>query len=153
VAEWERARLDEAEASHHNYLRVDQYMATDLFTVQVDDPVEMVANLMSWERIRHVPVEDKDHRLLGLVSYRAVIKFLAAGGSASRTPVSKIMRSEVTTVGPETTTVDAIRTMQRLRIGCLPVVQDERLVGILTDEDFLTVAAKLLEEKLASGKP
>ena len=68
VAEWERARLDEADAAHHNYLRVDQYMTTDLFTVHADDPVEMVAILMDWERIRHIPVEDKDHRLLGLMT-------------------------------------------------------------------------------------
>ena len=67
VADWERARLDEADTGN-NYLRVDQYMATDLFTVQPDDPVEIVANLMSWERIRHVPVEDKEHRLVGLVT-------------------------------------------------------------------------------------
>ena len=51
-------------------------MTTDLFTVQADDPIEMVANLMSWERIRHVPVEDNDHRLVGLVTYRAVLRFL-----------------------------------------------------------------------------
>ena len=43
-------------------------MTTDLFTVHADDPIEMVANLMIWERIRHVPVEDNEHRLVGLVT-------------------------------------------------------------------------------------
>ena len=149
VAEWERARLDEAESARHNYLRVDQYMTTDLFTVHEDDPVEMIANLMSWERIRHVPVEDKDHRLVGLVTYRAVLRFLTGGGSISDTPVSEIMKAEVTTVTPDTETVEAIRLMRRYRIGCLPVIQDGRLIGILTEEDFMTIASKLLEEKLA----
>jgi len=149
VAEWERARLDEAEASRHNYLRVDQYMTTDLFTMGADDPVEMVANLMSWERIRHVPVEDKDHHLVGLVTYRAVLRFLASGGSISDTPVADIMKTEVTTIGVDTETVEAIRLMRRYRIGCLPVVQDGRLVGIITEEDFMDIASKLLEEKLA----
>ncbi len=150
VAEWERARLDEAEGARHNYLRVDQYMTTDLFTIHVDDPVEMVANLMSWERIRHVPVEDKDHHLVGLVTYRAVLRFLAGGGSIHDTPVSDIMRTDVTTVDVDTETVEAIRLMRRYRIGCLPVVQDGRLVGILTEEDFMTIASKLLEQKLAA---
>ena len=59
-------------------------MTTDLFTVHADDPIEMVANLMIWERIRHVPVEDKDHRLVGLVTYRAVLRFLAGGALAAR---------------------------------------------------------------------
>jgi CBS domain-containing protein/gamma-glutamylcysteine synthetase len=151
VSEWERARLDEAETSHQNYLRVDQYMTTDLFTVQADDPIEMVANLMSWERIRHVPVEDKDHRLIGLVTYRAVLRFLTSGGSLRDTPVSEIMKTEVHTVGLETHTIDAVRLLRRLRIGCLPVVQDGRLVGILTEEDFMTIASRMLESKLGGS--
>jgi CBS domain-containing protein len=153
VSEWERARLEEAETSHHNYLRVDQYVTTDLFTVQADDPIEMVANLMSWERIRHVPVEDQDHRLVGLVTFRAVLRFLTGGGSLRDTPVSEIMKTEITTVGLETTTIDAVRLLRRLRIGCLPVVQDGRLVGILTEEDFMNIASRLLEAKLGGNEP
>ncbi|MEJ7598531.1 MAG: glutamate-cysteine ligase family protein [Kofleriaceae bacterium] len=152
VSEWERARLDEAEMSHLNYLRVDQYMTTDLFTVQADDAIEIVANLMSWERIRHVPVEDKDNRLVGLVTYRAVLRFLTTGGSIQNTPVSEIMKTDVHTVGLETPTLDAIRLLRRFRIGCLPVVQDMRLVGILTEEDMMTIASRLLEHQLG-GTP
>jgi CBS domain-containing protein len=151
VSEWERARLDEVGASSHNYLRVDQYMTTDLFTVHADDAVEMVANLMAWERIRHIPVEDKDHRLVGLVTYRAVLRLLTSGRSLLDTSVRDIMRTEVTTVGVDTATIDAIQLMRRLRVGCLPVIQDGRLVGVLTEEDFMNVASKLLEEKLAEG--
>ena len=149
VSEWERARIDEAETSHHNYLRVEQYVTTDLFTVQADDPIEMVANVMSWKRIRHVPVEDKDHHLVGLVTHRGVLRFLTGGGSISDTPVSEIMKTEVTTVTLETRTIDALRLLRRLRIGCLPVVQDGRLVGILTEEDFMNIASRLLESKLS----
>ena len=61
------------------------------------------------------------------------------------------MKTEVTTVGLETQTIDAIRLLRRLRIGCLPVVQDGRLVGILTEEDFMTIASRLLESKLAGS--
>ena len=151
VAEWERARLDEAgDESAYNYLRVDQYMATDLFTVQKDDPIEMVVNLMTWERIRHLPVEDKEHRLIGLVSYRSVLRFLAAGASLKDTPVSKIMKTAVTTVALETPTVDAMRLMRRMRIGCLPVIHEDRLVGLITDEDFMNIATKLIEQKLGA---
>ncbi len=154
VADWERARLDEADTGQ-NYLRVDQYMATDLFTVQPDDPVEIVANLMSWERIRHIPVEDKEHKLVGLVGYRSVLRFLAGGGSLIDTPVSDIMKKQLTTVTPDTPTLDALRLMRRTRIGCLPVVQDDRLVGILTEEDLMNIASKLMEERLAQnpGEP
>jgi CBS domain-containing protein len=148
VAEWERARIDEAETAKANYQRVDQYMTTDLFTVHADDPIEMVVNLMSWERIRHVPVEDNDHHLVGLVTYRAVLRFLANGGSLHDTPVSAIMKDIVSTVSIDTPTIDAIQTMRKYRFGCLPVVQDGHLVGILTEEDFMNIASKLLEQQL-----
>jgi len=54
----------------------------------------------------------------------------------------------VTTVSPETPTLEAIRLMRRLRIGALPVVMDGKLVGIVTEEDFMDIASRLLEEQL-----
>jgi CBS domain-containing protein/gamma-glutamylcysteine synthetase len=151
VSEWERARLDEANTSRGNYARVENYMTTDLFTVQADDAIEMVANLMIWERIRHVPVEDAEHRLVGVVTHRAVLRFVLGGGSTHKRPVADIMKCDVTTVTPETPTVEALRLMRRLRLGCLPVVHDERLVGIVTEEDFMEIASKMLERELAEG--
>ncbi|MBI2892906.1 MAG: CBS domain-containing protein [Deltaproteobacteria bacterium] len=153
VAEWERARLGEASAPSHDFLRVDQFMTTDLFTVHADDPIEMVALVMDWERIRHLPVEDKDHRLVGLVSYRAVMRFVCGGGSIKDTPVSKIMKADPTTIALDTPTVEAIELMQRLRIGCLPVVQDGHLVGLVTEEDFTAIAARLLRRQLGDPDP
>ena len=142
VAEWERARLDESRSIASTYLRVEHYMTSDLFTVHADDAVEMVANLMNWERIRHVPVEDDQHHLVGVITQRAVLRFLMEGGSTRRTPVADLMRRDVTTVTPETPTIEALRLMRKLRIGCLPVVSDGRLVGILTEDDFMEIASK-----------
>ena len=150
VSEWERARLDEAHAKTGNYRRVESYMTSDLFTIQVDDAIEMVANLMIWERIRHVPVEDRDHRLVGVVTHRAVLRFIMSGGSARRTPVATIMKRDVTTVTPSTRTLDALQLMRRLRVGCLPVVDADRLVGIVTEEDFMDIASKMLEDQLSA---
>jgi CBS domain-containing protein len=52
------------------------------------------------------------------------------------------------TISPETPTLEALRLMRENNIGCLPVVRNERLLGLVTAYDFLTVSAKLLEEKL-----
>ncbi len=57
VHDWELAHLGEAGGWRHNYLRIEQYMSTDLYTVQADDPVELAVNLMDWHRVRHIPVE------------------------------------------------------------------------------------------------
>jgi len=149
VAEWERARLDESESSAHNYQRVEQYMSTDLITVQAEDPAEIITNLMTWERVRHIPVEDQEHRLVGLVTYRALLSLIASGRSIHDTSVSEIMKTNITTISPETPSLEAIQLMRKLRIGCLPVVQDGRLVGIVTEEDFMKIASKLLEAELS----
>jgi len=97
-------------------------------------------------------VEDNDHQLVGLVTYRAVLRFLAHGGRMQDTPVSAIMKTDVTTVAVETPTIEALRLMRTLRIGCLPVIQDGHLVGILTEEDFMNIASKMLEQQLGEGK-
>jgi CBS domain-containing protein len=64
--------------------------------------------------------------------------------------VSRIMKTDITTVTPETPTLDAIRLMRRLRVGALPVVDNGKLVGIVTEEDFMDIATRLLEEQLES---
>ena len=162
VVEWERARLDEIYGARTGYNKVSQYMQTDLLTVQPDDPVELVADLMSWERIRHVPVEDADGKLVGLVTSRALLRHLAALAKrrAERpteaepcVAVSEIMRRELLTVTPDTLTVDAIALMRRQRVGCLPVVQDGHIVALITEEDFMGIAADLLDERVGQIEP
>ena len=126
-------------------------MTTNLYTVHGEDTVDLVANMMDWENIRHVPVEDEKHQLVGLVSYRALLRMLAKdrrGESGSSLPVAEIMKTDLLTVTPETPTGTAIELMREHQIGCLPVVKDGRLVGILTEHDFMVITRELLCEKL-----
>jgi len=148
VSEWELAHLSEAGATKHTYQRIEQFMTTDLFTVEVDDPVDLVAHIMASERVRYVPVEDKEHRLVGLISNRAVLRFLAAGGNQKDASVAELMKRDVLTISPQTLTLEAIHLMRKHRIGCLPVVLDGKLVGVLTEENYLKIAGDLLEAQL-----
>lgn len=153
VHEWKLADLEEAGGWERHYSRIEQFMTTDLFTVNQDELVDLVACLMDWEHIRHVPVEDNRHRLVGLVSHRSLLRLMAQGKGGTKdspTPVSEVMHRDVVTVTPETPTMEAIALMKRHQIGCLPVVKNERLVGIVTERDFMNVAAQLLEEVLGS---
>ena len=148
---WKPAKIAEAGGWKHNYQRVEQYMTTELITVDQEELLDLVANLMDWNRIRHVPIEDSEHRLVGLVSYRSVLRHLARRAvEEKREPVSvsEIMRKHVITVTPETSTLEAIEKMRQHRVACLPVVKDERLVGIITEHDFIEVARELLEDFL-----
>jgi len=126
-------------------------MSTDLFTVRPDDLVDYVASIMHWEHIRYVPVEDAEGRLIGLVSQRHLLPLLAQGSALNRAQgvaVHMIMKRDPMTVTPTTPTLDAIETMRKAKIGCLPVVENGRLVGVVTLFELLSVSAKLLEEEL-----
>ncbi|MCB0639486.1 MAG: CBS domain-containing protein, partial [Lewinella sp.] len=60
-------------------LKVEEFMETDLFTVQGDDLIELVAELMDWRKIRHMPVEDSKGNLVGLITSRMVLRYYADG--------------------------------------------------------------------------
>jgi CBS domain-containing protein/gamma-glutamylcysteine synthetase len=152
VRQWEPAVLDEAGGWRPNYMRVEQFMHTDLVTVSESDTIDLAANLMDWERIRHLPVEDGSHRLVGLISYRSILRHYGRqdrpreAEEAAR--VTEIMRADPVTVTPQTTTAAAIRIMRTHQIGCLPVVEQGRLIGMVTERDFLEIAGDLLRKGL-----
>lgn len=129
-------------------------MTTSLFTVHEDELVDMVAFLMDRNQIRHVLVEDDAHSLVGLVSYRSVLRLMAEGfdGSSDDTPpVRDIMERNPTSVAPETPTLDAIDLMREHKVSCLPVVNNGKLVGIVSETDFMPIAYELLGERFGGG--
>jgi len=151
VHEWPLARIDEAGGWIKHYSRIEQFMTTDLFTVNEDELVDLVACLMDWEHIRHVPVEDSQHRIVGLVTHRTLLRLLAQGRGHREgrpIPVSEVMHRDPITATPETSTLEAIEVMKRHRIGCLPIVKDGRLIGIVTERDFMNVAQQIMEDLL-----
>lgn len=151
VHEWSLASLEDAGDWKPNFARVEQYMTTDLFTVNEGELVDLVVNLMDWQHIRYVPVEDHQHRLVGLVTFRSLLRYLVghlAQGSDKTVPVSEIMQRNPRSVSPNTPTLEALAIMKKHRIGCLPVVEGDHLVGLVTEQDFMTIAGELLEQQL-----
>jgi CBS domain-containing protein/gamma-glutamylcysteine synthetase len=145
VAQWERARLDEAVIEGDACKQVEQFMRTDLFTVQPEDPVEILPNLMIWERLKYVAVEDKEHHLLGLVSYREILRLLTTPPARRKKSVGEIMitSENLVTVRTDTPTSEAIQLMRRYQFGCLPVVRDGQLLGLVTETELVSVAGRL----------
>lgn len=147
---WKLAEISQRSDWIDNYKTVEQFMATDLFTVRPEDVVDLAAELMHWRHVRHVPVEDDDGKLAGIISHRDLVELFARGrsGEGSEIVVRKIMKTDVITVTPETPSLIALNLMRDRNIGCLPVIKDDKLVGLITAFDFLTVSAKLFEERL-----
>ncbi|MCA9707276.1 MAG: CBS domain-containing protein [Myxococcales bacterium] len=150
VHTWEPARVERDDAWREAYRTVGQIMSTHLLTVRPEDLVDLAASMMDWEKIRHVPVEDDEGRLVGLVSHRALLRLVARGqGGNEPVAVKDIMRRDPVQVSPQTPTVEAMKLMRDRAVGSLPVVEDGKLVGIVTEHDLIAVSAKLLERFLA----
>src|SRR5690606_467899 len=127
VHTWPLATTESEGDSWESYETVGQLMTTEVFTVHAEDLVDLAASVMEWERVRHIPVEDKDGRLVGILSHRDLLKLVARGTAAQKRDgaaltVGDIMVTGLVTVSPETPTLDAIRAMRKHHVGCLPVV-------------------------------
>jgi len=126
---------------------VSDFMATDLFTVQKNDIIQLVAELMDWNKIKYTPVEDAKGKLIGLVSARLILRELTRNPTKRKTrTVEDIMVTDIVTVTEETTIKEAIRLMREHDIGCLPVlVNGVDLVGLITENDFIRISRRLIE--------
>lgn len=154
ISEWALAGFCAQQDWRESYLKVSQFMATDLFTVRPDDIVDFAATLMDWRRVRHIPVEGDDGELVGLVSHRALLRLVAEGkiGGGQKVTVREIMTEEPVTINPDTSTVKAIRLMRESKVACLPVVENGKLLGLVTEHDLIVVASRLLERYLEDDK-
>ena len=154
VHKWALADLDEISDWRHSFRTVGQIMSRDLFTLHPEDVIDLAASLMDWEHIRYVPVEDDQGNLVGLLTQRGLLRKLSTSKESSDggepLSVRDVMVSDPVTVAPGDTTIAAIEVMREHRIGCLPVVDHGRLVGLVTEHDFIDAAANLLEETLRS---
>lgn len=147
IHEWEGASLDDIFDWHPASILVEEFMTTDLFTVHKDDILELVADIMDWQNIRYTLVEDKQGKLVGLVSARQLLRHmnnqLKSEKKESKT-VQDLMVNKIITVSPDATITEAMTIMKRNKIGCLPVVKNHKLIGVVTESDFMGVASSLL---------
>ncbi|MFH5831360.1 glutamate-cysteine ligase family protein [Halalkalibaculum sp. DA3122] len=147
VHKWGRARMDDLEHWQPTSLLVEEFMTTDLFTVQRDDIIEFTADLIDWRRIRYVPVEDDKKHLVGLVTMRNIFRRYNNAlhhDEELETTVEEIMIKNPITIHPEASIIEAMDIMESQQIGCLPVVKNNRLVGIITEGNYMTITARLL---------
>lgn len=148
IHKWKKADLVDLTEYQPLELKVSEFMQTDLLTVEKDDMIEMVGELMDWRKIRFAPVEDEHGRLQGVVTSRLLTRSLL---KVLREPNDKALLVEdimihnpkVTT--PDDSIMDAMKVMRKNQIGCLPVVKGKKLVGVITETDFLDITSSLLE--------
>jgi CBS domain-containing protein len=149
VHTWKEPTAADLEGWNPREIKVEEFMSTDLFTVQKDDPIDLVAEIMNWRRIRYMPVENTKGELVGLISSRMLLRYYARPEKMELeqiTTVKDIMVEKPLTAMPETPVVDALKRMRDNNIGCLPVVKGKELVGIITEMDFLRITSRLMDK-------
>jgi CBS domain-containing protein/gamma-glutamylcysteine synthetase len=147
VHEWKLPELSDLKRYEPSQLKVEEFMQTDLFTAHKDDPIELVTHLMDWRVVRFLPIEDKKGKLGGLITARILLRHYAKPKTEKEKQVlvKDIMIHDPITISPSTTITQAMQIMRNNKIGCLPVTQNEELIGIITEMDFLRISARLIE--------
>jgi CBS domain-containing membrane protein len=132
-------------------LCVRDVMSKDVATIERNEKLMVADDVMRLGRIRHLPVVDADGALAGIVSQRdlfhsGLVKALGYGTHAQRQAldmlvIKEAMKTEVVTTTAETKVADAARLMLERKIGCLVVVEGAKVIGILTESDFVKLHA------------
>lgn len=136
-------------------IRVKEIMQAEVVTLSANDTLDLVDTIMRLGRIRHMPVVS-GKRVVGIVSQRDL--FLAGVSSAlhfresaerewlAKIRVGEVMTQPVHTTSPDSAVREAVDRMLAQRIGCLPVVEDGELMGLLSESDCLRLLARVLAE-------
>jgi acetoin utilization protein AcuB len=127
-------------------MNVKDIMTRDVATLDLNDELSLADDIMELGRIRHLPVVDEG-RLVGIISQRDLFKASLAsamgyGEKAKRefmktVAVKEVMVDEVITISPRASIEDAGRLMLEKKIGCLPVIEGDDLIGLITETDVL----------------
>lgn len=141
-------------------LKVKDIMTTEVFVLHATQTLELVRSLMRIKHVRHVPIVDEDNSFVGLMTHRDLlaqtISHLADVDEEEQEYLDRhihimnIMKTDVLTADPDTDVCTAINMLLENKYGCLPVVSGGRLVGIVTEADFLNLTLGLLRKSEAS---
>ena len=145
-------------------MRVRDIMTTKVFTIGADKKAFVANEIMEWAHIRHIPVVDASNRVVGIISHRDVLRASLSALSTqfaeaerrqhlSGAPALAIMHHPARTIDPDASVQQAAGVMRQFKFGCLPVVKDDRLVGIVTEYDILQLVEQLPPDALPSGTP
>ena len=141
---------------------VRELMTEVVETLTAGDTLLAARRQLERGRIRHLPVVDGQEHLIGLITHRHILNAWVSHGRpdvegrdrvAAEVPIEMLMEKDVLTVDPDTAAAEAARLLIAYRFGCLPVLQNGKLVGIVTEADFVRFAQRFFEWEMATGAP
>ena len=150
VHEWEIPELGQFEKYDPSHLLVEEFMTTDLVTVHTDDLIEYALNLMDWNDLDYLPVEDSHGHLEGVITMRSIMQHHAQKQKFKEiTPqniiVGDLISKDPITVAPHTPITDVISIMRENQLKILPVIKHGELIGIISEENFVDMSRRLIQ--------
>lgn len=137
-------------------MKIKDVMTSDVATLNANATLAQARELMESKRIRQIPIVDNEGRVEGIISkrdiYAASVSNLSENYERSknllegRLQISEIMTTDVETIEASESLSSAAVKLQELRVGALPVVENGKLVGVISSSDFLGIAVMLLEK-------
>ena len=155
VHKWDLASIDLIKEWQPYNLLVEEFMTTDVFTVHEDDIPELVSDILVWRNIKYLPIEDKEGKLKGLITYKELLDHYNKGfhtGRKSKLTVKDLMEKNPITIEPESTIREALQLLKKHHVDCLPVVKKQKLVGVITEGNFLNITNSLLRRIKEKGR-
>jgi len=127
-------------------MKIRNIMTTEVVTLKVDEELSLASDIMTLARIRHLPIVEGD-RLVGIISQRDLFKaslasvidydYQVARTHLKAVTIKEIMVKELFTIAPDTKIHEAGLIMLEKKIGCLPVIEDDALIGMVTESDIM----------------
>ncbi len=136
-------------------LTVSDLMTRDLFTLLEDDNVTVADEMMKWRNFRHIPVVNDQNEIVGIITNRDILKISVSAFAGisqrdqrfihNKLKAKDVMQSKIITVPENTSLFAAAKILTTNKIGCLPIISKGKLVGIVTEADFVKFFIKKVE--------
>lgn len=136
-------------------LKVKDIMTHPVFSLKENDTLFNAKSMMDLQRIRHIPITTVDNVFTGLITHRDILSVTISQLAEldeetqrdidSSIPIKEIMRTDVATTTGDMLVKEAAQILLNHKYGCLPVVEQSNLVGIITEADFLRLTINLMD--------
>lgn len=134
VHKWENITITPVEISK-KYDKLYKVMSTGIFVVNENDLIELVFKIMEWKNIHHVPVMDKDNKIVGLITKEQLRTYDFSSPKNKNIIAKRIMNADFISLSPETSTAKAAKLMNAEKT-CVLVMDELELLGIFTKNDL-----------------
>lgn len=129
VYQWRNININRKPCAITDFI-VSDVMTSELIVVHENDPILILKHLMQWNNLTEILVENNEHQLVGIVTLQQ-LDLVTSSANQSKS-VKTIMQSDVKTISPDVELVKAEEMMKKYKVFAIPVISDDKLVGIVT---------------------